>query len=87
MSVCVNAGFMYGNVYEDEERFERQAVFPRMLCERAKDFSLVRVKQVFYFKCWVGDGISLLRSTRETHRSIETLLRLGLGEGNGCYSL
>ena len=32
---------MYGNVYEDEERFERQAVFPRMLCERAKDFSLV----------------------------------------------
>lgn len=33
-------GFMYGNVYEDEERFERQAVFPRLLCINAEDFSM-----------------------------------------------
>ena len=39
---------MYGNVYEDEERFERQAVFPRMLCERAKDFSLVSSAKYVY---------------------------------------
>lgn len=34
-------GFMYGNVFEDEERVQRQAVFPRLLCQNAPDFSLV----------------------------------------------
>lgn len=34
-------GFMYGNVYEEEERVQRQAVFPRLLCQNAPDFSLV----------------------------------------------
>lgn len=33
-------GFMYGNIYEDEDRYERQAVFPRLLCLNAEDFSL-----------------------------------------------
>ncbi|KXJ27532.1 Cytosolic carboxypeptidase 6 [Exaiptasia diaphana] len=33
-------GFMYGNVYEEEERFERQAVFPKLLCANADDFSM-----------------------------------------------
>ena len=33
-------GFMYGNVYEDEERFERQSFFPKLLCSNAEDFSL-----------------------------------------------
>ena len=33
-------GFMYGNVYEEEDRYERQAVFPRLLCLNAEDFSL-----------------------------------------------
>uniref|UniRef100_A0A8P4KA43 Cytosolic carboxypeptidase 6 n=1 Tax=Dicentrarchus labrax TaxID=13489 RepID=A0A8P4KA43_DICLA len=32
-------GFMYGNVFEDEERVHRQAVFPRLLCQNAPDFS------------------------------------------------
>ncbi|XP_077440691.1 cytosolic carboxypeptidase 6 isoform X2 [Vanacampus margaritifer] len=32
-------GFMYGNVFEDEERVQRQAVFPRLLCHNAHDFS------------------------------------------------
>nr|XP_057929413.1 cytosolic carboxypeptidase 6 [Doryrhamphus excisus] len=32
-------GFMYGNVFEDEERVQRQAVFPRLLCHNAADFS------------------------------------------------
>uniref|UniRef100_A0A8C9VJ06 Cytosolic carboxypeptidase 6 n=1 Tax=Scleropages formosus TaxID=113540 RepID=A0A8C9VJ06_SCLFO len=32
-------GFMYGNVFEDEERVQRQAVFPRLLCHNAPDFS------------------------------------------------
>ncbi|KAI4794648.1 hypothetical protein KUCAC02_031766, partial [Chaenocephalus aceratus] len=32
-------GFMYGNVFEDEERVQRQAVFPRLLCQNASDFS------------------------------------------------
>lgn len=34
-------GFMYGNVFEEEERVQRQAVFPRLLCHNAPDFSLV----------------------------------------------
>ena len=34
-------GFMYGNVYDDNDRFERQAVFPKLLCNNAEDFSLV----------------------------------------------
>ncbi|XP_056459268.1 cytosolic carboxypeptidase 6-like [Gadus chalcogrammus] len=33
-------GFMYGNVFEEEERVRRQAVFPRLLCHNAPDFSL-----------------------------------------------
>ena len=33
-------GFMYGNVYEDEERRELQSIFPRLLGANAKDFSL-----------------------------------------------
>ena len=32
---------MYGNIYEDEERFERQAVFPKLLSSNAEDFSWV----------------------------------------------
>ena len=34
-------GFMYGNVYDDNDRFEKQAVFPKLLCNNAEDFSLV----------------------------------------------
>ncbi|XP_016151530.1 cytosolic carboxypeptidase 6-like [Sinocyclocheilus grahami] len=33
-------GFMYGNVFEEEERGQRQAVFPQLLCQNAPDFSL-----------------------------------------------
>ncbi|KAK2574061.1 Cytosolic carboxypeptidase 6 [Acropora cervicornis] len=33
-------GFMYGNIYDEEERFERQAVYPRLLCANAEDFSM-----------------------------------------------
>lgn len=32
-------GFMYGNVYEDDERFEQHSVFPRLLCSNSEDFS------------------------------------------------
>ncbi|XP_034270934.1 cytosolic carboxypeptidase 6 isoform X2 [Pantherophis guttatus] len=32
-------GFMYGNVFEDEERFHRQIIFPKLLCQNAEDFS------------------------------------------------
>ncbi|KAK6484560.1 cytosolic carboxypeptidase 6-like [Huso huso] len=32
-------GFMYGNVFEEEERDHRQAVFPRLVCHNAPDFS------------------------------------------------
>ncbi|KAL5486390.1 hypothetical protein EMCRGX_G018860 [Ephydatia muelleri] len=32
-------GFMYGNVYEEEGRFERQAIFPKLLAQYAEDFS------------------------------------------------
>ena len=31
---------MYGNTYEDMERYERQSVFPKLLCANAEDFSL-----------------------------------------------
>nr|CAH8873658.1 unnamed protein product [Trichobilharzia regenti] len=33
-------GFMYGNIYEDEKRAERQATFPSLLSQFAEDFSL-----------------------------------------------
>ncbi len=33
-------GFMYGNVYDDMTRYERQAIFPKLLCANAEDFSL-----------------------------------------------
>ncbi|XP_075472408.1 uncharacterized protein LOC142503696 isoform X3 [Ascaphus truei] len=32
-------GFMYGNIFEQEELFQRQAVFPKLLCQNAEDFS------------------------------------------------
>ncbi|KAM4022839.1 cytosolic carboxypeptidase 6-like isoform 3-T3 [Anomaloglossus baeobatrachus] len=32
-------GFMYGNIFEQEELFQRQAIFPKMLCRNAEDFS------------------------------------------------
>ena len=34
---------MYCNVYDDEKRLEREAVFPRLLCKRASDFSWVSI--------------------------------------------
>ncbi|KAK2179282.1 hypothetical protein NP493_500g02012 [Ridgeia piscesae] len=33
-------GFMYGNIYEDMARFEKQMLFPKLLCSNAEDFSL-----------------------------------------------
>jgi cytosolic carboxypeptidase protein 6 len=33
-------GFMYGNIYEDSNRYERQAIFPKLLCSNANDFSM-----------------------------------------------
>lgn len=32
-------GFMYGNVYDEEDRFEKQATFPKLLAQFAEDFS------------------------------------------------
>ncbi|XP_071846417.1 cytosolic carboxypeptidase 6-like isoform X2 [Apostichopus japonicus] len=32
--------FMFGNVYEDPVRYERQAVFPKLMCTNADDFSM-----------------------------------------------
>jgi len=33
-------GFMYGNTFDDIERYERNALFPKLLCNNADDFSL-----------------------------------------------
>ena len=33
-------GFMYGNVYEDTNRFEKHSIFPRLLSRNAEDFSI-----------------------------------------------
>jgi hypothetical protein len=33
-------GFMYGNVYEDMQRFDQHSVFPKLLCANAEDFSM-----------------------------------------------
>ena len=33
-------GFMYGNIYEDSTRYEKQAIFPKLFCQNAEDFSL-----------------------------------------------
>jgi len=32
-------GFMYGNIYDEEDRFEDHSVYPRLLCSNAEDFS------------------------------------------------
>lgn len=42
-------GFMYGNIFEDEERFQRQAVFPKLLCQNAEDFSYVSNVSLNFF--------------------------------------
>ena len=31
---------MYGNTFDDIDRYERQSVFPKLLCANAEDFSL-----------------------------------------------
>jgi hypothetical protein len=36
----LNNCFMYGNVYDNEERFERQMAFPKLLFGNADDFSM-----------------------------------------------
>ena len=33
-------GFMYGNIYEDQTRFENHNIFPRLLSRNAPDFSM-----------------------------------------------
>lgn len=33
-------GFMYGNIYDDMDRYEKQSIFPKLLCANAEDFSL-----------------------------------------------
>ena len=33
-------GFMYGNIYDDIERYEKQSIFPKLLGANAEDFSL-----------------------------------------------
>ncbi|KAK7101062.1 cytosolic carboxypeptidase 6-like [Littorina saxatilis] len=33
-------GFMYGNIYEDVDRYERHSIFPKLLGANAEDFSL-----------------------------------------------
>ncbi|XP_076462552.1 cytosolic carboxypeptidase 6-like [Babylonia areolata] len=33
-------GFMYGNIYDDVERYEKQSIFPKLLGANAEDFSL-----------------------------------------------
>ena len=45
-------GFMYGNVYDDNDRFERQAVFPKLLCNNAEDFSLVSLSRGLHVTCF-----------------------------------
>lgn len=32
-------GFMYGNVYDDDQRLEQHSIFPKLLCANADDFS------------------------------------------------
>ncbi|XP_063797555.1 cytosolic carboxypeptidase 6 [Pseudophryne corroboree] len=32
-------GFMYGNIFEQDALFQRQAIFPKLLCRNAEDFS------------------------------------------------
>ncbi|XP_071953635.1 cytosolic carboxypeptidase 6-like [Antedon mediterranea] len=34
-------GFMYGNIYDDATRYEKQAVFPKLMCGNADDFSMM----------------------------------------------
>ncbi|XP_018113893.2 cytosolic carboxypeptidase 6 [Xenopus laevis] len=33
-------GFMYGNIFERQDLFQKQAIFPKLLCRNAEDFSL-----------------------------------------------
>lgn len=63
-------GFMYGNVFEDEERVQRQAVFPRLLCQNAPDFSFVSHTNthVHIHTADVGTQIQPLQSQDELRR-------------------
>ena len=57
-------GFMYGNVYDDPVRYEKQCVFPKLMCANADDFSMVRTIETELWVCgcvcvwdewgWVG---------------------------------
>ena len=42
-------GFMYGNVFEDLARYERQCTFPKLLCANAEDFSMSNTSFNRYF--------------------------------------
>ncbi|VEL44154.1 unnamed protein product [Protopolystoma xenopodis] len=35
-------GFMYGNIFSNEEQAERQAIFPHLFSRHAEDFSLLQ---------------------------------------------
>ena len=37
-------GFIYGNSYDDKDRFEQQDAFPKLLGQNVKDFSLVNTE-------------------------------------------
>ncbi|TGZ50862.1 hypothetical protein CRM22_010768 [Opisthorchis felineus] len=65
-------GFMYGNVFEDEERAGRQAVFPNLLSQFAEDFSLPQTN----FNCdavKAGTGRRTLGGILDNHTMCYTL--------------
>ena len=49
---------MYGNIYDDEERFERQAVFPKLLAQHAEDFSWVGLIYGWYTRISLGPRLT-----------------------------
>ncbi|POI35214.1 hypothetical protein CIB84_001033 [Bambusicola thoracicus] len=69
-------GFMYGNIFENEERFQRQAVFPKLLCQNAEDFSYISsVMNDFEMKC-----ISLLCIRNMAKLQALSLAKISSGE-------
>ena len=83
----MSVGFMYGNIYDEEERFERQAVFPKLLAKHAEDFSWVwQLTLVQIMMCDDFKAPPVVSFLRIRPHSIVMLSRQVLGGGQFLQS-
>lgn len=70
---------MYGNVFEEEERVQRQAVFPRLLCNNAHDFSLVSLSPTL--RPWLTGCLHVWKSFQTFLMTADNEVGTELGAG------